>query len=201
MIVANHPTGLADGVAIWDLLRKVRHDVIFFANADALRVNPNMLDVIIPIEWLPGKRTHKKTRDVLKKVAQAAMDEKCLVIFPSGVPARTSLFRAKEAPWLTSFISLSRRHNIRILPVHISASNSKLYSLLSWLGREFRNIALFQELLNKQKAIFKITIGNIVDPDELIGDPDEIGSKFQTHVLEFVPIDSGAPWMTIHTKK
>lgn len=40
IVVANHPTGIADGVAVFAGLRKRRTDSIYFANADALRVSP-----------------------------------------------------------------------------------------------------------------------------------------------------------------
>lgn len=56
VVAANHPTGLADGVAVWDALRRVRQDLVFFANADAIRVSPNFTDVLIPVEWVPEKQ-------------------------------------------------------------------------------------------------------------------------------------------------
>jgi putative hemolysin len=37
---ANHPTGIADGVAVYDALKARRPDLTFYANADALRVCP-----------------------------------------------------------------------------------------------------------------------------------------------------------------
>ena len=67
IIAANHPTGLADGVAVWDLLKRVREDIIFFANADAIRVNPKFEDVIIPVEWVMEKRSPAKARETLKR--------------------------------------------------------------------------------------------------------------------------------------
>ena len=37
VVAANHPTGLADGVAVWDALMQKRQDIVFFANADAIQ--------------------------------------------------------------------------------------------------------------------------------------------------------------------
>src|SRR5690606_17690134 len=42
VVVCNHPTGIADGVAVYDAIRQRRGDAIFFANADALRVSPRL---------------------------------------------------------------------------------------------------------------------------------------------------------------
>ena len=40
IIIANHPTGLADGLAVFKAIRERRPDHLFLANADALRVIP-----------------------------------------------------------------------------------------------------------------------------------------------------------------
>ena len=39
IVVANHPTGIADGIAVFDAIKARRPDAIFFANADAVRVS------------------------------------------------------------------------------------------------------------------------------------------------------------------
>ena len=88
IVAANHPTGLADGVAVWDLLKQKREDIIFFANADAIRVNPRFEDVLIPVEWVVAKRSPSKTRETLRRAGEAFAQEKCVVIFPSGRLAR-----------------------------------------------------------------------------------------------------------------
>jgi putative hemolysin len=40
VVVCNHPTGIADGVAVFDALKAARPDICFYANADAHRVAP-----------------------------------------------------------------------------------------------------------------------------------------------------------------
>ena len=62
LVVCNHPTGIADGLAVHDAIRTVRDDVIYFANADALRVSPRLAESVIPVEWVTAKRTREKTR-------------------------------------------------------------------------------------------------------------------------------------------
>ena len=71
VIVCNHPTGIADGVAMDDAIRRVRQDAIFFANADAIRVAPRLSESIIPVEWVHEKRTREKTRQTLNAAKQA----------------------------------------------------------------------------------------------------------------------------------
>ena len=49
VIAANHPAGIADGVALYAALREVRDDISFFANRDAIRAAPNLKDMLIPV--------------------------------------------------------------------------------------------------------------------------------------------------------
>ena len=51
LIVANHPTGIADGIILHHLISQVRPDLFIYANSDILRVLPQMSELILPVEW------------------------------------------------------------------------------------------------------------------------------------------------------
>ena len=181
IIAANHPTGLADGIAVWDLLKQVRDDIIFFANADAIRVNPKFEDVIIPVEWIMEKRSPAKTRETLKRAGEAFAEEKCVVIFPSGRLARKESGRLIEKDWFSTVVGLARKRNAPILPLNLDAWNSQLYYLFCNLSGELRDITLFHELLNKQGAKVHMTFGQLIDPATLQGDANELTEKLKNH--------------------
>ncbi|HPG22526.1 MAG TPA: 1-acyl-sn-glycerol-3-phosphate acyltransferase, partial [Amaricoccus sp.] len=65
MVVCNHPTGIADGIVLFGALARRRPDLFIFANADALRVLPQLGSLIAPVEWRPEKRTHKQNRETM----------------------------------------------------------------------------------------------------------------------------------------
>jgi hypothetical protein len=50
ILAPSHPTGIADGIAVFDMLKHVRPDIAIFANRDAQRVAPGFRDLIIPVE-------------------------------------------------------------------------------------------------------------------------------------------------------
>ena len=182
IVAANHPTGLADGVAVWDLLKRVREDVVFFANADAIRVNPRFEDVIIPVEWVMEKRSPAKTRETLKRAAAAFAEEKCVVIFPSGRLASKDGDRLVEKDWFSTVVGLARKQNAPILPLNLDAWNSRLYYLFCKLNGELRDITLFHELLNKRGSKMRMTFGRTIDPDTLDGDANVLTEKLKQHV-------------------
>lgn len=182
IVAANHPTGLADGVAVWDLLKTVRDDIVFFANADAIRVNPRFQDVIIPVEWVAEKRTPAKTRETLKRAAEAFAEEKCVVIFPSGRLARKEAGRLVEKDWFSTVVSIARKQNAPILPLNLDAWNSWLFYLFCDLSGELRDITLFHELLNKRGANVRMTFGQLISPEALEGDATKLTDKLKHHV-------------------
>ena len=182
VVISNHPTGLADGGAIWSALGSVRRDVEIFANADACRVNPAFADVIIPVEWVEEKRSPTKTRETLRRAAETFKAERCLVIFPSGRLAIKEKGVLKDRPWFPTAVSLARKNKAPIVPVHIDARNSHLFYFLSHISRELKDITLFRELLNKGVTPFKITIGRPIQPEGIQGDPTELTEQLKRFV-------------------
>ncbi len=182
IVAANHPTGLADGIAVWDLLKQVRDDVVFFANADAIRVNPRFEDVIIPVEWVAEKRSPAKARETLKRAAAAFADERCVVIFPSGRLAQRVEGRLREQEWFSTVVGLARKRKAPIVPLNVSAENSWLYYLFCRLNPELRDITLFNELLNKSGAPFEMTVGSLIPHERLAGDALEITERLKDYV-------------------
>ncbi len=182
IVAANHPTGLADGVAVWDLLKQKREDIIFFANADAIRVNPRFEDVIIPVEWVVSKRSPAKARETLKRAAEAFAQEKCVVIFPSGRLARKVDGRMEEKDWFPTVVGLARKQEAPVIPLNLDARNSALYYLFCELSNELRDITLFHELLNKRGSKIRMTFGQAIAPDAFQGDPAELTDRLKQHV-------------------
>ena len=68
IIMPNHPAGIADGIAVFDALKEIRDDVIFFANRDAIRAAPGLADIIIPVEWVDEKRSHGRRKETVKSM-------------------------------------------------------------------------------------------------------------------------------------
>lgn len=183
VVVCNHPTGIADGVAVYDALRTVRRDLVFYANADAHRVSPGFRDVLIPVEWVEGRRTRERTRDTLARTRQTLEAGGCLVIFPAGRLARRQPDGVLRDPdWMPSAVSLARRHDAPILPVRVAGPWSTLFHLFHRVSAELRDITLFHELLNKRGRAYRLTVGPLIPPAALEGDPAAVTARLQAHV-------------------
>lgn len=168
VIVCNHPTGIADGIAVHDAVRRVRGDAIYFANADALRVSPRLGEVVIPVEWVEAKRTREKTRATLEAARRAFEEERCVVMFPAGRLARVSKNGSLTDPqWAATAVSLARKYEAPIIPVHVSGPYSKMFHLFDRYSTEMRDITLFHEMLNKRGKAYRLIVGKPIDARRL----------------------------------
>ena len=165
MVVCNHPTGIADGIAVYDAIRKRRADAIYFANADAVRVAPRLDEVIIPVEWVVAKRTRAKTRVTLDAAKAAFEAERCVVMFPAGRISRVGKDGQLTDPeWASTATSLARKYDTPTIPIHVSGPYSTLFHLFHRVSPELRDITLFHELLNKRKKPFRLSVGKPIPP-------------------------------------
>jgi putative hemolysin len=168
IVVCNHPTGIADGVAVYDAIRKRRADAIYFANADALRVSPRLDEVVIPVEWVVDKRTREKTRATLDAARAAFEAERCVVLFPAGRLARVGKDGQLTDPdWAPTAASLARKYAAPITPIHVTGPSSTLFHLFDRVSPELRDVTLFHELLNKRKKPFRLNVGKPIPPTRL----------------------------------
>ena len=172
-IVANHPTGIADGIILQSLITRVRRDAYFFANSDILRVFPQMKSMIAPVEWRTDKRSHGKTRETMAYVKQATQEGRIGVIFPSGRLAKRRGLRLHERPWMASAAMLARKFDLPVIPVHIQARNSALFYLLDLIHPTLRDVTLFHETLNKNRQPFSVTVGEPISAAALPRDSAE----------------------------
>lgn len=183
ILAPNHPTGIADGIAIFDALKAQRPDMAFFANRDALRVAAGFRDLVIPVEWRAGEKSHAKGRDTLEMTARAFAGRKMVVLFPSGRIAYWHEGRLTERPWQSSVVALARRYECPIVPVNIRARNSGLFYFLSRFSTDLRDITVFHELLNKTGRSYRIVVGKPIPPARLDGDAAAVTTRLQEHTV------------------
>lgn len=167
LIVANHPTGIADGIILNHVLTQVRDDAFFYANSDILRVLPQMESMIAPVEWRAEKRSRAKTRETMAYTREALAAGRLGVIFPSGRLAKRRGLWLFERPWMASAAMIARKFDVPVIPVNIRARNSALFYLFDRIHPTLRDITLFHETLNKDRQPYEITIGRPIPAADL----------------------------------
>jgi putative hemolysin len=182
LVVANHPTGITDGVAVYDAIKQVRPDALFFANSDAHRVCAKFDDVLIPVEWVLGKRTRERTRLTLKMTDQALSDGRPIVIFPAGRLARVREGVLTDPEWMPTAASLARKYEVPVLPIHVAGPYSFWFHAFSQFSAELRDITLFHELLNKAGHTYQLRFGPLIPPEHVTGEAVAVTRRLKHYV-------------------
>jgi len=180
VVTPNHPAGIADGIAVYQALMRVRDDIVFLANRDAIRICGGLAEIIMPVEWREEARTRAKTRETLKAMRDAFERQRLIVIFPSGRLARPTPLGLWERPWQPTAFALAQKHGAPIVPMHITGHNSALYYLSWFLNRELKDMTLFREVINKRGGSYRLDLG---EPFEPRGDPNELAKALRRFVV------------------
>ncbi|WP_140984335.1 1-acyl-sn-glycerol-3-phosphate acyltransferase [Asticcacaulis tiandongensis] len=203
VVVCNHPTGIADGVAVYDAIRRIRQDAIFFANADALRVCPRLGESVIPVEWVEAKRTREKTRATLLAARDAFEAERCVVLFPAGRLARLNREGVlTDPPWATTAVSLAQKYKAPVVPVHITGPYAFWFHSFNKISKELRDVTLFHELLNKAGKRYELKVGPVIPAEDLTsetGGPDtgDLCDQLKAYVERQLPKNADKPFKAV----
>lgn len=173
LIVANHPTGIADGIMLHHAIWPLRPDLFIYANSDILRLLPQFESLIAPVEWREDKRTRAKTRETMEYTKKAIEKGRLGVIFPSGRLAKRRGLRLHEREWLASAAMIARKYDLPVIPLHIRARNSVLFYLFDMIHPSLRDITLFYETLNKDRQPYSINIGEPISASALPSKSEE----------------------------
>ncbi|WP_261841515.1 lysophospholipid acyltransferase family protein [Aliamphritea ceti] len=166
VIIANHPLGALDGLALIKLVGEVRRDVKIIAN-DMLANFAPLAPVLLPVDNI-SKATHKQD---IANINAALRNEEAVIVFPAGEVSRAGLTGIKDSKWNSGFMRFARQTNSPVLPVYIGGKNSPLFYSLSMLNRGMSSALLPHEMFNKQSAVLPIKVGEPVAYSQIDGLP------------------------------
>ena len=84
---------------------------------------------------------------------------------------------------MTSAVSLAKKYNLPVIPIHIKARNSFLFYLFDQISNSLKDIMLFYEVLNKKKVKYTINIGRSININSLPNDNNEAIKILKSKVL------------------
>jgi len=160
VIIANHPLGALDAMALLHLLKDVRKDIKIVANSFLSQFD-NLKDIIIPVDNINGKMDRK----TVKRIYKALESEEAVIIFPSGEVSRAKPNGIKDTPWKSGFLKIASKMQAPILPIYIKAKNSKKFYLLSMINRSLATATLPHEMFKAKGKNIEFTIGKTIPFD------------------------------------
>lgn len=157
IIIANHPIGSLDGLALLKLVGEVRRDVKVIAN-DLLAHFSALENLLIPVDIMAGGNALRSVRRVLQELEQ----EHAVIIFPAGEVSRASPVGVRDALWRPGFLQFARRAQAPVLPVLVKARNSLLFYSASLLFKPFGTMLLSDEMFRHQRDVIRFHVGEMI---------------------------------------
>lgn len=152
MVVANHPTGGAEGLVAQSLINQCRDDWYVLGNS-LVGMVPELAERQFGVfaGAAPGKG--------LRAAARHLRNGKCLLVFPAGTVAHWQPRRGyAEAPWHPAIAGLAKLSQCRVLPLTFTATTTWRWKILSAVSRRARTALLLHELLAQRGKVLDVSI-------------------------------------------
>jgi len=163
IIVANHPIGSLDGLALLKMVRSIRPDVRIVANELLTHVEA-LQSLFLPVEVISGKATYKTQYKAMLSVLE---NEEALIIFPAGEVSRIKPNGVRDGRWKSGFLKLAKRTQSSILPIFVDAKNSTLFYSLSTVYKPLGTAMLVHEMFNKESQELRLHVGKAIPWSEI----------------------------------
>ncbi|MCL2390780.1 MAG: lysophospholipid acyltransferase family protein [Endomicrobia bacterium] len=181
VIVANHPIGSIDGLALLKTVAHIRPDVKIVAN-QILSVLKPIKDLFIAVDNMSGKGSSRKQ---IKAIQEHLKQGGVLILFPSGEVSRFGLKGVRDKKWSRGFLRLADKAKAPIVPVYIDGRNSAFFYITSFISKPLSTLLLVHEMFKQRGKRLKIRIGKCI-PHSVIKDKDaaadELSRQFHRHI-------------------
>lgn len=163
IVVANHPHGAVDGLALASVIRRVRPDVRLLAN-HWLATIPELEATCFFVDPFGRRSAVDRSHHGLRGALHWLRSGHALIVFPAGEVAhdRSNGDSPRDSDWSTTVGRLALHAAAPIVPAHIAGRNSRLFYLAGRVHPVLRTCLLPRELLKKCGTTVSIRIGPAV---------------------------------------
>lgn len=181
IVMANHPTGTLDGLALLYAVSRVRRDVKVVTNRMLTHLEP-LSSLFIPVDNMGG-RTAKSSFTLMEQHLQNAG---VLIFFPAGEVSRPTRTGIRDKKWHPGFIKLAGKFRAPLLPVNIDARNSLLFYASTLLSPNLSMLLLMPQMFRRRHSRLPVKIGQQIGWQNWFSptlSPREMAEQCRQHVL------------------
>lgn len=160
VIIANHPIGSLDGLALIKLISEIRPDVKVIAN-QMLMALPPLHSMLLPVDAMQGKTR----RQSLEQIHRHLNQDGALIIFPAGEVSRLKPNGIRDGQWHPGFLRFATQAKAPVLPVHLNGRNSWQFYCASMLYKPLATLLLVKEMFKQRQKHLAIRIGEQIPYD------------------------------------
>jgi putative hemolysin len=196
VMVANHPFGIGDGIALLALAEQLGRPYRILINSDFLKV-PEIRHLALPIDFSDTReavRTNVESRNAARRLLREGVT---IVVFPAGGVATADGLAgtAEELPWKTFTARMIQQAEAAVLPVYFEGQNGWLFHLASRYSLTVRLALMVSELRKFINAKIPVHVGGVVPFAELADRRDRQGltDELYARVHQLAPASHHLP--------
>ena len=167
LIVANHPLGGLEGMAIAKVIGKYRPDLQVLTN-ELLRLIPELAPLFIGVNVLSSDAAAGNVGGI-KQVHKHLKNDGAVLLFPAGMVSayEFSHRRIQDREWNRLAGQLLKRYECTCTPVYVGGKNSNYFYGAGLIHPRLRTMLLPRQLANKQGYTLPLKIGRPIPAQEL----------------------------------
>ena len=168
VVVANHPSGLVDGMVMAEMINRVRSDFKILTRS-LLTGIPEVEEFMIPVPF-PHEDNARELGLQMREVTLAHLKAGgVIILFPAGKVAMSPGWwgKAVEAEWNVFTHKIVKSTGATILPIFFSGQNSRIFQIANQISDTLRQGLLLYEI---KRSLFKPqrpVIGEPISAEEL----------------------------------
>jgi putative hemolysin len=169
LIVANHPFGILDGLAMGQIAMRLRGNAQILTNSLLCQV-PEIAPHLLPVDFSGTPEARRLTSATRRRAVDLLAEGKVVVMFPAGGIATANapvIGRACDADWHPFAGRLAMLPGVTTLPVHFNGQNSRLFQIASHLSYPMRVALIFHETRRRMGRTLPVVLGAPVSAESL----------------------------------
>lgn len=168
VMVANHPFGIGDGIAILSLAEQLGRPFRVMINKDLLKV-PEIRPYSLPVDFSETREATANNLQTRREAVRLLKEGVTIVVFPAGgvATAPRGFGPALDLPWKLFPARLIQATNACVAPVYFEGQNTRLFQLASQVSMTARVSLLIREFRRLAGKTMIVHVGRIVPAEAL----------------------------------
>lgn len=173
VIVANHPFGIGDGIAVLALAEQLGRPFRVLINNELLKV-PEMAPYSLPVSFEETKEALAINMQTRHEALRLLKEGVTVVIFPAGgvATAKKGFGRAEDLPWKMFPAKLIQAARANVVPVFFEGQNGRLFHLASKISLTLRVSLLIREFRRLSGSTIRARVGEMIPWEDLSSHAD-----------------------------
>ena len=163
VLVANHPYGIGDGIAVLSLAEQLGRPFRVIINNELMKV-PEMRPYSLPISFEENRQALQMNLQTRREAVRLLQEGVTIIVFPAGgvATAPGGVGRAEDLPWKLFPAKMIQAASASVFPIYFEGQNGRLFHLASRVSMTMRTSLLIREFRRLAGKTITAHIGPLI---------------------------------------